>query len=592
MIKKILCAIMSAIMVVGSLTGCGSSSGDTSKETSKETSVEDRTNELEQTVLTQITPGKSKVDDVKAFLKSQGVTFSANSSYISGTTFGLFLEHECNYEEFEFDKEEKITSYGVEIGFEDAKDYSHSYQEISDYVEKLSLGVTGEVNDDEDVEGVTEWGTEEGEKLSTYYLVDDSDDYMTIIEFSAFSNFYKDWDGYNTLIAIEYTYIPKKNIKPSDSDGIYNWVWKDKNGKEYTPKVIKNIQKNKGNDLEDSTESIYREDSTEASQQENSDMSAWKQAYIDYINGLDGKVTGYKFVDVNSDGQPELCIEYTGGIDAELLNYTKSGDVQSISAMHADSEFAYGDGKIVDGIMRTGVASDRVYSYNSSTGEFDVIFNGQYNGYDTDTPNNYCLGTQNMEQMEQVTKEEYESKLKEARGNTEYTWLWGDFLTDDVIAAIQKTEASQQENSNLTAEKQAYDVEEEVNKIRDIYYWVQGDSSNLTKQDGGSVTRWIDSNGKIRKIVAPAGTYDDTNGADAAKYNAEFYYNENEELVFVFLYSGKEEHRLYVVQGKCVRYIDQDRSVNDYPELKEADSVCGLGYFIGLGMMEIHYAYV
>ena len=37
----------------------------------------------------------------------------------------------------------------------------------------------------------------------------------------------------------------------------------------------------------------------------------------------------------------------------------------------------------------------------------------------------------------------------------------------------------------------------------------------------------IDSNGKIRKIVAPAGTYDDTNGADAAKYNAEFYYNEN-----------------------------------------------------------------
>ncbi len=154
------------------------------------------------------------------------------------------------------------------------------------------------------------------------------------------------------------------------------------------------------------------------------------------------------------------------------------------------------------------------------------------------------------------------------------------------------TEASQQENSNLTAEKQAYDVEEEVNKIRDIYYWVQGDSSNLTKQDGGSVTRWIDSNGKIRKIVAPAGTYDDTNGADAAKYNAEFYYNENEELVFVFLYSGKEEHRLYVVQGKCVRYIDQDRSVNDYPELKEADSVCGLGYFIGLGMMEIHYAYV
>ena len=101
-------------------------------------------------------------------------------------------------------------------------------------------------------------------------MVDDSNDYMTIIEVSAFSNFYEDWDGYNTLIAIEYTYIPKKDIKPSDSDGIYNWVWKDKKGKEYTPKVIKNIQKNKGNDLEDSTESIYREDSTESVYREDS----------------------------------------------------------------------------------------------------------------------------------------------------------------------------------------------------------------------------------------------------------------------------------------------------------------------------------
>lgn len=162
---------------------------------------------------------------------------------------------------------------------------------------------------------------------------------------------------------------------------------------------------------------------------------------------------------------------------------------------------------------------------------------------------------------------------------------------DTEVSGLDELEESQLSDSDDNM-KSSYDVEEEVNKIRDIYYRVQGDSSNLTKQDGGSVTRWIDSNGKIRKIVAPAGTYDDTNGADAAKYNAEFYYNENEELVFVFLYSGKEEHRLYVVQGECVRYIGQDGSVNDYPELKEAESVCDLGYFIGLGMMEIHYAYV
>ena len=89
---------MSVIMAVGALTGCGSSSKETSKQTSMKSSTEDGTeeDELEKTVLTQITPGKSKVDDVKDFLKSEGVTFSTNSSDISGTTFGLFLEHECN----------------------------------------------------------------------------------------------------------------------------------------------------------------------------------------------------------------------------------------------------------------------------------------------------------------------------------------------------------------------------------------------------------------------------------------------------------------------------------------------------------------
>lgn len=200
--KKILCAIMSAVMVVGALTGCGSSSEDTSKETS----VESRTNELEQTVLTQITPGKSKVDDVKGFLKNVGVTFSTKSNYISATTFGLFLGHECNYNDFYFDdKGEIITRYTMQIAFKDAKDYSDSYSVISDYVEKLSLGVTGEAKEEEK--------TDEDEKLLTYYLIDDSEDYMTYIEFSSFSNFYKDWNCYKTLIAIDYTYIPKADMR-------------------------------------------------------------------------------------------------------------------------------------------------------------------------------------------------------------------------------------------------------------------------------------------------------------------------------------------------------------------------------------------
>ena len=239
----------------------------------------------------------------------------------------------------------------------------------------------------------------------------------------------------------------------------------------------------------------------------------------------------------------------------------------------------------------------KYYVKDNKGNKYEILFDNStcdWDGYYKETVMLDCnIRTETLSGESTESTETTESIKRE--DSTESTETTESIKREDSTESTYRedsTEASQQDNSNLTAEKQAYDVEEEVNKIRDIYYWVQGDSSNLTKQDGGSVTRWIDSNGKIRKIVAPAGTYDDTNGADAAKYNAEFYYNENEELVFVFLYSGKEEHRLYVVQGKCVRYIDQDRSVNDYPELKEADSVCGLGYFIGLGMMEIHYAYV
>lgn len=49
---------------------------------------------------------------------------------------------------------------------------------------------------------------------------------------------------------------------------------------------------------------------------------------------------------------------------------------------------------------------------------------------------NYCfVGLDNSETK--TTKEEYEVKLKEAKGNTEFTPLGDGFLSDDVITAIK-----------------------------------------------------------------------------------------------------------------------------------------------------------
>ena len=100
--KRILCAIMSAVMVVGMMTGCGSSSEDTSSKSSGVT----KKVEVEDSVLTKLTPGKSTKEDVEEFLDDNNFTYGEASDHINVKNTGLFLGYEYCPETIYFSTEE------------------------------------------------------------------------------------------------------------------------------------------------------------------------------------------------------------------------------------------------------------------------------------------------------------------------------------------------------------------------------------------------------------------------------------------------------------------------------------------------------
>lgn len=189
-------------------------------------------------------------------------------------------------------------------------------------------------------------------------------------------------------------------------------------------------------DLDDSDVSDDDIDDSDMSDNDSHDLEEWKQAFIEYAETVD-TVTDYGFLDIHEDGIPELYIIFNNGTCRGLLNYTKEGDVQLIDALSMGSNFLYSEDKIIDNFSRTGVTSDEVYFYDSSTSEYDLVFSGAYDDGDTDTPNNYRFLIQDYIE---TTQSEYESKLNEAIGDDDYEDIEDEFgiETGDVVEAIKE----------------------------------------------------------------------------------------------------------------------------------------------------------
>lgn len=143
-------------------------------------------------------------------------------------------------------------------------------------------------------------------------------------------------------------------------------------------------------------------------------------------------------------------------------------------------------------------------------------------------------------------------------------------------------------------------LEDKINHIRTVYYGIQNDLSNFSKIENreSGLTYYLDENDDIVKIIVPAGTYDSDLYKGADIYSAEYYY-ENNKIQFVFVFSGNIEYRYYMSvenQGEspavtCIRWIDSDGTIYDYPEEYFASSeFSDTSYFCTKGYLEPHLA--
>lgn len=429
--KKILCAVMVTVMVAGVLSSCGKKND--SKSIEKENDTESVTETVTNTEIT--TESTEKKDDLLTITTS---TICSRELYDFFKLYiGCYVD--CFYKgnggeptniTNMIEKHKGVTGYLFTL---------NGMRVVSDYDD----GYFGALYQPSGIRNtLMPFATKKDKVASVSYNCN-----VTCVK-ANFSSFkYKPQTDAELKLVVKVNWSCKGTYDHTGSDMFCVVLVNDSdNPAEWLLKAIYDVEDHKngeylvkGKGIKDNIEGLAFFDTKLIDEDkevvDTSDMKGWRKAFADYIySNFYDNVSGYKFVDINSDGQPELCIKYGGGDKIGILNYTKSKRVQLIEALNSHSGFSYGNGKIIDSYMRTGTATDYVYYYHSSSGEFDISFRGTYDGYDTDTPNNYHrIGVDKIE----LTKEEYENELNRAKGDSEFISLCDGFSTDDVIIALK-----------------------------------------------------------------------------------------------------------------------------------------------------------
>lgn len=133
--------------------------------------------------------------------------------------------------------------------------------------------------------------------------------------------------------------------------------------------------------------------------------------------------------------------------------------------------------------------------------------------------------------------------------------------TDDKVVEENKKEDVSNadvdvENDDVT-EKQnnEFNIEEEVSRIRALYNDTQSNLSNLTKKtmDNG-VVKYYDSNSNLVRADIPANSI--------TPYTKYYYFN-NGNIYFAFVFDGEKENRLYFNNDVLFRWIDEAGKTHD-----------------------------
>lgn len=270
----------------------------------------------------------------------------------------------------------------------------------------------------------------------------DDEPVMSIQELDTFTRFISGKDAEfmmrNLIKDSAYTSFDLMLMLGKLNEDIYNGMYSDLQFGDIVDakELLKDAADNKDNSVDstESTESIKREDSTEISKETNNNMPAWKQAYIDYINGLDEQIDAYRLVDINSDNIPEIYYQYNTKTSAKLMYLNHADEVKTLDAIHASSNFGYNSSGIGDSFTRTGVTTELMYKYDSSKDEYIQIFNGS----STDGIDNNGIKQYEVNGVE-VPIGEYITAFNQAGLNSEFNNFNEESMltSGDIVSAIQ-----------------------------------------------------------------------------------------------------------------------------------------------------------
>lgn len=345
------------------------------------------------------------------------------------------------------------------------------------------------------------------------------------------------------------------------------------------------------------TATQQKEEPTSSSQKTDSDENgedndSGEAVYDDYLASLRENRTyesaQYAIIDIDQDGIPELLV-YSGWNET-LFAYTyRDGEVVQISdcpglgfghtlELHYSSKY-----KALISYSRTSDTHKENF-YQLKGTSFSYLFSVGWEDYKAETYTRYyeyedgnssqSLGSYiyGGEGYDETSEEENEQKVL-----AKYNEYAGD-IEKIVFYELKEVPV----DSSLHEEK--------IENIKAEYDKIENALDGMRTQETGGTTRYIDETERIRKIIAPAGVYDNSNTPIVAQYKAEFSYKDD-ELIFAYVTNGEEEYRFYMDGYSCLRYIDADGNVQDYEDGVDASDISDVGVFCTLGMLELHWAY-
>lgn len=136
-----------------------------------------------------------------------------------------------------------------------------------------------------------------------------------------------------------------------------------------------------------------------------------------------------------------------------------------------------------------------------------------------------------------------------------YVYLQNNSVDTEILSGDVSADNKTENSGKAEYTDDNFDIEEEVLKIRELYNATQSNLSNLTKKDSVSgKVKYYDDSSKLVRMDIPS---------NSITSYTKYYYFENGELYFAFVFDGTKENRLYFKDNRLFRWIDEFGETHD-----------------------------